>query len=1190
MRTARRIILDTKSVPNLLPGGGNGATNNARAAATSHCFSSLSTSSSMMSGSNTTSISFNHRRPRPAAKASGSTRSNRSLRMNHPLLSDNTNGRQKSSLSTTASNDMYTDSNINSVNHQDASPNHTRGSHNNDANRNNNNHINRNNKQQRKQHRGGAASELNYKEAQELTKVLKVPEFQKPGTFSEATWRQMAHLLRSLATYHTAESVDSTFRVLERLLVEQEYLLQNNTTNTKHPTNSDDSSSIVNSATDAASPATASPSVSQPSVVKRLMSEKERRELQVLSRELLNTDLLNDIVQAWRKSWKQQLTNTSPMKILPLLEEFIDRSPSFHPDTKTYNMIMDAATNRFEKKVAVVVANHVFERMTNKNNNTPNTDNITPPKGPGSKLSVRFDTTPSLNGKLRCRNDISPDEYTYATLIKIYADAGDPKAAEEINNQLYKDFMAGKTTVQPSVRTFTACVSAWARSGLPQAPEEADRVVERMKQLDDEGTLLNVAPNLVTYNNLIECWTKSKRRDAAEHCENVLKVLETSRTLQPDRISYNTVIYAWVHVSKQAERAEAVLRRMYQSYKSRNASARPDLDSYHYVLEGLMKTAVNDDQAPLKAQMYLKRIKSSGLTPNLRSYNLVLACWARSNAKSAGGCAEALLREMKAPPGEHSRYAPVPVKPNSMTYTNVINAYAENGHAKQAEMIFRAMYKEYHQGNTSVKPKLQNFNAVLSAWTKSKSATDDERVKAMVNLMQKLPKTGPIGIKPDIISANTLLNCLAKSSLEQSRQYAESLLSNIEADYEATKDSSLRPDKYTYTSVMKAHANVGDVYKTKETLHRMIDQYKKGNEAAKPDIFPFNNVLLAIARGAKGRNENAGLMADEVFQEMSSLRAKGILDLSPNLTSYTMKIACWAASGDPLAGEEADSILGELEQLAANGQPEMKPDARVIGNVINAHAKCGNYIRSEGLLKQMLDDYSNGDRKMKPALETINMVLASLARANTPEAAEKAELYLQEMLEFQESESSFDLKPDAVTFTTVISAWVNSGSPIAAERVKTLFRKAEMLSQSADSQVVLDGVFYRSVIRACAQSGDISVAESLLQDIVKGDERDIQPDLYMYHALLEYYSKSDSGDTAEKAEALLKQMQKLAEAGNDYLKPDSACYRYVLQCWVNNANDVKMAADRSEALLREMEQRANNGEYYLKPDPDMYSM
>lgn len=1035
---------------------------------------------------------------------------------------------------------------------------------------------------------------MNYEEAQELTKVLKVPEFQIPGTFSEATWRQMAHLLQSLASYHSAESIDSTFRVLERLLVEQEYLMQNKTDHAKHPTVNNSSSTTVNNNTknDAPSAATASPSFSHPSVVKRLMSEKERRELQVLSREILNTELLNNIVDAWRLSWKQQLTNTSPMKILPLLEEYIDRSPSFHPDTKTYNMAMHAATNRFEKKVAVVVANHVLERMTNKNNNTHNTDNITPTKGPGSKLALRFDTTPSLNGKLRCRNDISPDEYTYATLIKIHADAGDPKTAEDINNQLYKDFMAGRTTAQPSVRTFTACVGAWARSGMPHAPEEADRVVEQMEQLDQEGILRNVAPNLVTYNNLIECWAKSKRRDAAEHCEDVLKVLEASRTLRPDRISYNTVIYAWVHVAKQVERAEAVLRRMYQSYKSRNASAKPDLDSYQNVIEGLMKVAVNDDQIPLRAQMYLKRIKSSGLTPNLRTYNLVLACWTRSNAENAGGCAEAILREMKAPPGEHSRYAPVQVKPNSHTYTSVINAYAENGQAKQAEMIFRAMYKEYHQGNTSVKPQLQNFNAVLSAWTKSKSATDDEKVKAMVNLMQKLPKTGPIGIKPDIISANTLLNCLARSSLEQSRQFAESVLSNIEADYEATKDPSLRPDKYTYTSVMKAHANVGDAYKTKETLHRMIDQYKKGNEAAKPDIFPFNNVLLAISRGAKGRKENAGLLADELFQEMSSLRAEGILDVCPNLASYTMKIACWAASGDPLAGAEADKILGELEQLAANGQPEVKPDARTISNVINAHAKCGNYVRSEELLKQMLDDYSNGDRKMIPALETINMVLASLARANTAEAAEKAETYLQEMLEFQEFEPSFDLKPDAVTFTTVISAWAKSGSPDAAERAKALFSKAEMLSQSEDNQIVLDGGFYRSVIRAFAQNGgDMSIAESLLQDIVKGGEgRDIQPDRYMFHSLLESYSKSDSDETAEKAQALLEQMNELAEAGNEFLKPDSACYRCVLQCWVNNANHPKKAADRLEALLREMEQRASNGEHDLKPDPNTYSM
>lgn len=992
---------------------------------------------------------------------------------------------------------------------------------------------------------------MDYKAAKEMTQILNVRDFQKPGSFSDSTWQQMSHLIQSWTRFRTAESVESSLALLERLVLEQEVLMQNSRSNATSP--------------------------GGPSVVQRLMSEKERRELQLLSRDILSTDLLNAIIKSWRNSWKANESNISPMAMLSQLERYIARSPSLHPDSKTYNMVMDASTTRFNHSMATKVTEDIVKRMTN---NLP---------GGEPSLSTRINTTPTLNGKLRCRNDISPDEYTYTTLMNVYANAGNPTSAEALLNRLHRDYSKGKSHIQPTVRTFTACIKAWAKSKTVNAPEQAESLVKLMKRLDQDGSLQNVKPNVFTYNSLIDCWSKSGRKDAGENADRILQKMEASDDVQPDRISYNSVIYTWAHISKNIEQAEAVLRRMFYSFKSGNYAAKPDLDSYHFILEELQRIAGSDDEATRKAEMYLKRTKRSGLIPNLKTYNFALTCWAKSKASNAGGAAEALLREMKAPPGEHDRYAPVPVKPNSRSYSSVITAYANNGQAKQAEMIFKSMYREYNRGNTSVKPKLRNFNTVLAAWDKCKSVSDNERVKAMVKLLADLPKTGALSMKPDIISANTLLHCLAKSDAVESQNYAESVLSSLETDYEATKDPSLRPDKYSYTSLMRAHANVGDLYNTKETLKRMMAQYANGNEAAKPDIFCFNNVLLAIARGSRGRNSDAGLLAEEVFKEMQGYKG---LDIHPNRASYTLKINCWAASGDSQTGEQADRILEEMEQLAAAGHPEMKPDAITISNAIHAHAKCGNPVKAEALLKQMLADYSNGNSRMRPTLQTINMFLASLAKANTKDHAEKADAYLREMLAFQDSLSSFDLQPDAVTFTTVISAWANSGDPKAAERAKALFREAEMLSQSPDHKLVLDAGFYRSVIRACALSGDVIIAESLLQDIVDGDEfGNVKPDRFMYLALLEAYSKSDLMDAAEKAEALLIRMNTLAEeTGNSSINPDSACYRFVLECWSTKSDNLKMAADRSEALLRAMEKKVNSGESNLKPDPATYKM
>jgi len=1001
-------------------------------------------------------------------------------------------------------------------------------------------------------------SPLNYEAAKELTtKFLNLPNYQQLGSFDSSTWQEMARLLRFWTRYETSESVNASFALLERLVAEQEILLQNQTGQ-----NGASSSSPLPSS----------------SAVQRLMSEQDRRELLQLSREILNTNQLNSVINCWRNSWKSNDTKISPMAMFHQLEQYIGKSPSLHPDKKTYNMTMDAASKRFSSNLSANIGQQILKRMTSHSQPTDE-----------ESLSSRIDTTPTMNNRLRCRNDISPDEYTYTTLMNIYANAGNPKAAEDLLNQLRKDYAAGRSTIQPTVRMFTACIKAWQKSRLPNAPEQAEEVLKRMHQLDADGTLPNVEPNIFSYNCLIDCWAKSDRPEGPERAEDVLQRLEASDSLQPDQISYHSVISAWSHVS--VERAEAVLRRMYQSFKSGNYAAKPNRDSYHMVMVGLQWVAVSDSDAARRAQMYLKRIKQLGLNPNITSYNCVLACFAKADVENAGGSAEALLREMKAPPGKHDRFAPVPVKPNSNSYTSVINAYAKNGKGKQAEMIFRSMYREHNQGNTSVVPKIQNFNAVLSAWEKTKNVSADDRIKAMLKLLHELPKSGPLGIKPDITSANTLLICLARSASVENCNHAEKIVLNLEAEYEETKDDSVRPDKYSYTSLMKAHANVGNLEGAQRTLKRMMEQYESGNKAAKPDVFAFNNLLLAIARWGKGRRENSGLLAEEVFNTMRRSYKSGDLDTRPNLASYTLRINCWAVSGDPRAGENADSILDEMEELAQNGEFGIKPDALVISNAINAHAQSGYHVRAESLLQRMLTEYGNGNGRMKPTLQTINMVLLSLARANSTAAAEKAEGYLREMLVHHASLSVFDIQPDTVTFTTVISAWANSGDPRAADRAKSLLREADMYSRSEDHDITLDAPFFCSVLQACAKAGDFVIAEALLQDIVDNELNGVKVDRRMFLPLLEAYSKSELKDAGEKAEALLTQMQSLAQTtGSADVRPSFSCFRFVLECWAKEKENLKLAAERSEALLRQMEESADDGESNLKPDSTTYSL
>jgi pentatricopeptide repeat protein len=994
------------------------------------------------------------------------------------------------------------------------------------------------------------ASRKNYfreDEARELTDLLCNPLRHKIGSFTKERWHQTVQLLRFWTKQNTSESVEAAFALLHRLLQEQEVLFR-----------------------------TALSTIDVKDQAKlQLMTKRERLEMQALSEELLDTDILNHAVQNWQVCWKNQNTKLSPKLILYEIEGCIEKSQSLLPDTKTYNMVMDALSRRFDRKSAVQFAEKIFQKMLMDSR----TIETIPQSAASSTNDADGDQEPQQQ---RRKLNIAPDEYTYSTLINIYSRAGDAKAAEDVLSKMHKEYQAGRSNIQPNVRTFTAVISAWARSRAPDAPEKAESILEIMHMMDKSGSLDNCRPNIVTYNCLLDVWSKCKREDGGERAEAVLGWMEDNTALQPDAISYNTVIAAWLHTgSCDVARAEAVLKRMTLAYKhKRNSKARPDLDSYKLLLKALQENCTREENAATRAERLLKQMQSVGVAPDLVSYNAVLACWAQSGHAQAGARAERLLKEMR---------DRVKVQPNTLSYNSAITANARNGKPRRAEIIFKAMYDEYRRGNRNVQPQLRTFNAVLAAWSHSPTVTDAERVNAIMNLMRELPRSGVIGVKPDIVSYNTLLSCLSKLDTDDARDRAEKLLQEMESGVTMEGAETIIPDKLSYTNVMKAHARAGDIKKTREVLKRMFQQVELGNDKAKPDVVTFNCILQAIYRNSKGKNRDAGYMAEEVFKEMRDLHAAGKLDGEPDKMSYEAKINCWANSGHPEAGEHAEAVLRDLQRLSAKGSRHLQPDAISFSSVINAYAKAGNDTRAEELLKEMLAEYSRGNMKLKPTTQTINTVLASLARSKEPGAAARAEVYLREML--AHDGSSLDLSPDAVTFSTVITAWANSGDPMAAERAKALFREIEMQRHTPEGRHIrLDAGFYRSVLRACANAGEFAIAEALLHDITTGEQdRRVKPDKYMYHALLQAYAKSEQNDAAEKAEALLRQMNSLASSNESLdVKPDTLCYLSVLECWANSMHK-QLAIDRSEAILCEMEERAESGDESVKPSPATYS-
>ena len=89
------------------------------------------------------------------------------------------------------------------------------------------------------------------------------------------------------------------------------------------------------------------------------------------------------------------------------------------------------------------------------------------------------------------------------------------------------------------------------------------------------------------------------------------------------------------------------------------------------------------------------------------------------------------------------------IRPDFITYSTVINAWARAGQPDRASRVLKAMYDDYLGGNEHAKPDRQSFNTVLKAFTKSEYDDVPQKAEAFFREMQSIANQGDLDIHPD---------------------------------------------------------------------------------------------------------------------------------------------------------------------------------------------------------------------------------------------------------------------------------------------------------------------------------------------------------------------------------------------------------------------------------------------------------
>lgn len=99
-------------------------------------------------------------------------------------------------------------------------------------------------------------------------------------------------------------------------------------------------------------------------------------------------------------------------------------------------------------------------------------------------------------------SEISPNQYTFVSVINCWARSHDKNAAkraEDILDLMENRGALGDKHLQANKYTYGAVLNAWSRSPDPDAPKKALRILRRMEERYKEGDS-GMKPNLHAYN------------------------------------------------------------------------------------------------------------------------------------------------------------------------------------------------------------------------------------------------------------------------------------------------------------------------------------------------------------------------------------------------------------------------------------------------------------------------------------------------------------------------------------------------------------------------------------------------------------------------------------------------------------------------------------------------------------------
>ncbi len=558
---------------------------------------------------------------------------------------------------------------------------------------------------------------------------------------------------------------------------------------------------------------------------------------------------------------------------------------------------------------------------------------------------------------------------------------------EEVTQKLLNE-PAGSLTMG-KWHEIVSIMTAWSKQTKTRSNNNNHTpiIVETLlKRLIDEREAGNTNVQISTdiYNLAISTW--------ADMARTVISKNDTFLLHSQQQHNNNNNIYR-----AAAERAQDIVKHMHSFHEiDPHLYPKPDVHSFHRVLGAWTKASTSyarigqnhlSLEAASSAKDFLSWIisKHPEYAKDVIAYSHVMNAYAQSRAKDAGPKAESLLQTLI----QNGGY------PNTFAYNIVINAYTQQQQQQQQESSFavdnveRLLHQMETIGDPDVLPDVVSYTSVVTAWANSNRKTyGAKRAQSILEQMTKM------NVQPNTVTYNAVLKAWLRSGNSKAPEKAHGILTEM------------------------------------ETLH------KKGVAQVKPNLITYNTHIHILSKTA---NSQDAQRAEQILLDMERGAAEGKLDFSPNLFSYNTVIQAWSKASN---SERAFAILN---RLLSNQQ--ISPDSFSFNSVVFAISKSklpNAATRAQEVLEYMEKVSLSGDdrfSKVSPDVYGYTSVINTWSKSGRHDAGYKAEILLRQM-EIKYQQGNKNLKPNTITYNSVMNAWTQSnGGTLGARKAEALFQE-----------------------------------------------------------------------------------------------------------------------------------------------------